>query len=85
MSQHQNAITSSHPAQAYRHTLGFRARQVLPWLGKMFDVARERRQLAELDDRMLKDIGLGRSVAFREADRSFFDLPEHRKLHARWE
>lgn len=41
-------------------------------------VARERRELAALDDRMLKDIGLSRSVAEREVSRDFLDLPEHR-------
>jgi uncharacterized protein YjiS (DUF1127 family) len=38
-------------------------------------VARERRQLMQLDDRMLRDIGIGRSEAYAEASRSFGDLP----------
>lgn len=38
-------------------------------------VAGERRQLAALDDRMLKDIGLSRSTAAREVAREFLDLP----------
>ena len=38
-------------------------------------VARERRMLLQLDDRMLKDIGIGRSEAFYEASKPFGDIP----------
>lgn len=38
-------------------------------------VRAERHQLAALDDRMLKDIGVSRSVAENEYRRDFFDLP----------
>ena len=41
-------------------------------------VAAERRQLASLDDAMLKDIGLSRSVAYEEASKTFLDVPESR-------
>lgn len=41
-------------------------------------ISRERRELASLDDRMLKDIGLSRSLAEREVSRDFLDVPEHR-------
>lgn len=36
-------------------------------------LARERRRLAELDDRQLRDIGLTRAEAAREARRHFWD------------
>lgn len=39
-------------------------------------VRAQRRALLALDDRMLKDIGASRSDAYREAHRSFLDLPE---------
>ncbi|MEZ5856278.1 MAG: DUF1127 domain-containing protein [Hyphomicrobiaceae bacterium] len=41
-------------------------------------VATERRRLARLDDRLLKDIGLSRSTAEREIGREFLDVPAHR-------
>jgi uncharacterized protein YjiS (DUF1127 family) len=40
------------------------------------EVARQRRRLAMLDERSLKDFGVGRAEAEREAGRSLFDIPE---------
>ncbi len=45
------------------------------------DVARQRRQLLALDERTLKDVGISRIDALQEANRSFWDIPEHLKLH----
>lgn len=41
-------------------------------------VARERRQLAALDDRALQDIGLTRADAIGEYDRHFWDVTPRR-------
>jgi len=43
-------------------------------LQRMIDVARQRRELAQLDDAMLADLGLSRHDAQREAARPFWDL-----------
>ena len=43
------------------------------------DVARQRRQLLALDERTLKDVGISRIDALREANRNFWDIPEHLK------
>ena len=42
----------------------------------MRQVARERRQLAELDDRSLRDIGIDRQEAIKESSRTAWDLPQ---------
>lgn len=41
-------------------------------------ISKERRDLAQLDDRMLRDIGVGRDQAKRESQRDVFDLPRNR-------
>jgi uncharacterized protein YjiS (DUF1127 family) len=41
-------------------------------------VRRERRELAALDDRMLADIGLSRSLVHEESARDLLDLPPER-------
>lgn len=46
------------------------------WPSRVLRVLRERRQLAMLDQSMLKDIGLSKADAYREWSRSFWDLPE---------
>ena len=38
-----------------------------------FERSRQRRRLLELDDRMLRDIGVKRSEALREAARPFWE------------
>ncbi len=54
-----------------------RAGRVSVWTAWMQVVLRTittRRQLAQMDDRMLRDIGLSRSDALEEADRAPWDI-----------
>lgn len=46
-------------------------------LRKAAALARQRRDLAALDDAMLRDIGLTRGQAMNEAARPFWDAPRH--------
>jgi uncharacterized protein YjiS (DUF1127 family) len=47
----------------------------LPPLARWRRIRRERRQLLELSDHMLSDLGLTRADASREAARPFWDVP----------
>jgi len=42
-------------------------------------VARERRRLLDLDERVLRDIGLTPEQAYREASRPFWDMGDRRR------
>jgi uncharacterized protein YjiS (DUF1127 family) len=44
-------------------------------LSAAYRIARQRRELAELDDRMLHDIGITRFEARQEAARGFWYIP----------
>jgi hypothetical protein len=46
----------------------------LDWLAVTLRVVTTRRQLAQMDDRMLKDIGITRSEALMESERSPWDI-----------
>ena len=48
------------------------AMSTLEWIAR---VANQRRALRELDDQQLRDIGLTRADALREAGRPFWDVP----------
>ena len=48
---------------------------VAAWLGACLERARQRRQLADLDDGLLKDIGLSRADVERECGRWPWDGP----------
>lgn len=47
--------------------------RIIDWLARAMETARQRRALLRLDDGALKDIGLSRADAYREANRSFWD------------
>ncbi len=41
------------------------------------EIAKQRKTLADLDDAVLRDIGLTREDALRESQRSVWDVPHH--------
>jgi uncharacterized protein YjiS (DUF1127 family) len=49
------------------------AEQAITTLLRWQELAKQRRALMRLDDHMLKDIGLSRADAMREAERPFWD------------
>ena len=53
--------------------LAGQAERAVTTLLRWHELARQRRALLRLDDTMLKDIGLTRTDALREADRPFWD------------
>jgi uncharacterized protein YjiS (DUF1127 family) len=62
-----------------RPALGRRPAEVpaagwLAWLAEMLRCVTTRRHLAEMDARMLKDIGISRAEAFEEANRAPWDI-----------
>ena len=60
-------------------TVGGLLLAALWWLIHWQDVARQRRRLAELDDRLLRDIGLTRADVERELRRSPWELLDERR------
>lgn len=50
-------------------------RVTLP-LGQWIRVSRERRRLGELDERLLRDIGIDAASAAEEASRPFWEMPK---------
>ncbi len=54
--------------------LSSRGRGVWPALRAMVQARQTRRQLAEMEDRLLSDIGVSRGTAREEAARPFWDV-----------
>ncbi len=53
-------------------------RPALPPLAAMWRAMVTRRQLARMDDRMLRDIGISRAEALHEAERTPWDIETRR-------
>jgi len=76
MSHHSLALSRTRSGPT-RRMLRFAWRAWLA-LELALQVRRERRLLAALDDRALKDIGFSRGDAYAESSRSFWDVPPDR-------
>jgi len=66
---------ASTPSVTFGHAVALLAGVVVVGIEHVMtrvELARSRRQLAELDDRLLRDIGLDRATARREADKGFW-------------
>ncbi len=61
-----------------RRPAGSPAAVWLAWLAEAMRTVSTRRSLAQMDDRMLKDIGLTRADALEEASRKPWDLDARR-------
>lgn len=57
----------------------FRSLKVSLPLGQWVCVAHERHRLSQLDERMLRDIGVDEASAAQEASRPFWDVPARRR------
>ncbi len=61
------------------HTGAARGATWLAWLRRAAEAIETRRHLAEMDGRMLADIGISRSEALEEATRAPWDLLPRRR------
>ena len=60
----------------FSHSIALHRAQRLS-LMDVFSLARQRRALASLDTRALKDLGITREEALKEANRSVWDVPNY--------
>ena len=63
--------TFTAPARPRKH------RGAVQVLRDLFALRRQRRQLSDLDDHLLSDIGITRDEAIREGERRAWDAPAH--------
>ena len=72
-------MTKAVNRRLYFFSTGSRARRCatafITWFNHVRAARRSRRELGQMNDRMLADIGLSRSEAQTEANRKFWDLP----------
>jgi uncharacterized protein YjiS (DUF1127 family) len=69
----RRAAATCVPRVPHRHSLSERLATMLFWLERQLERRRSRRALLRLNDDQLKDIGLSRADADREASRPFWD------------
>ncbi|RBW45350.1 hypothetical protein DS901_03780 [Loktanella sp. D2R18] len=69
-------------SHALNHTATCHPRQRVSLLAHIitaFGVARQRHQLRNLDDRLLRDVGITRAQAMQEASKAPWDAPQNWK------
>jgi uncharacterized protein YjiS (DUF1127 family) len=71
--------TLSAQAAQFLHLDGARVRGLVRLLSRIGQAIETRRQLAEMDDRMLSDIGISRADALAEYERASWDLGPPRR------
>jgi uncharacterized protein YjiS (DUF1127 family) len=72
-----STLTLSRPFTALAH-FGGRVSSLVLTVEVAMQVRRERRALGTLSNAALKDLGLNKATAQREAERSFWDVPVDR-------
>lgn len=74
------ACTPPHAETSYVRRFTKTAVAAFRYMTLSHSVWRERQHLADLDSRMLEDIGLTQSDVKKETGRAYFDLPSNRLL-----
>ena len=65
-------MTAAHGTHSRRTHGGFHP---IAWIKRVLAVRAQRTRLEDLDDYLLRDIGVDRTIAHNEAMRPFWDLP----------